>query len=261
ALLRFAGQLADRGIRLLVLPVPGKNVIHPGPLLPPGRVVRPPLHNPSFGALMSRLEAAGVATYDPTDDLLALAASGRPVFLRGDSHWTPHAVERAAAEVARRVEKLAVLRERDPPSENLLRRPVVISGRGDLVTMLRLAEPDRLFRPELIEVRKIERADGASWRPRRGARVLLLGDSFTNVFSDPSLGWGSGAGLAEQLAFELDRPVDRIARNAGGAHETREQLARELASVRDRLAVTRVVVYQFAARELVSGNWRLVDLD
>ena len=37
-------------------------------------------------------------------------------------------------------------------------------------------------------------------------------------------------------------------------------LARELASDRDRLAGKKIVVYQFAVRELSIGNWKLIDL-
>jgi alginate O-acetyltransferase complex protein AlgJ len=74
------------------------------------------------------------------------------------------------------------------------------------------------------------------------------------------MGWGDSAGLIEQLSFELQRPMDRIVRNDNGAFATRERLARELARGHDRLAGKRVVVYQFAARELAFGDWKLVDL-
>jgi alginate O-acetyltransferase complex protein AlgJ len=101
--------------------------------------------------------------------------------------------------------------------------------------------------------------------------VLLLGDSFSNVYSDRAafargagLDWGSGAGLAEQLSFALGRPVDRIVRNDDGAFATRRELAAELARAaargRDRLAGVRAVVWQFAERELAFGDWRPVEL-
>jgi alginate O-acetyltransferase complex protein AlgJ len=63
-----------------------------------------------------------------------------------------------------------------------------------------------------------------------------------------------------------------MTRNAGGAAATRQALADELArhqaqvnrgqapAVRERLADTRVVVWQFAMRELSFGNWRPVTL-
>ena len=70
----------------------------------------------------------------------------------------------------------------------------------------------------------------------------------------------SPAGFIEQLSFLLQRPVDRIIRNDNGAFATREVLARELARGNDRLAGKRLVIFQFANRELAGGNWKLIDL-
>jgi hypothetical protein len=46
-------------------------------------------------------------------------------------------------------------------------------------------------------------------------------------------------------------PVDRIAQDGSGAFATREVLQRDP----DRLTGKRLVVYQFAARELTIGDW------
>ena len=69
------------------------------------------------------------------------------------------------------------------------------------------------------------------------------------------MGWGTSAGLVEQLSFALGRPVDRMVQNDAGSYATREMLAR---AEPQRLAPKRVVVYQFAARELAFGDWRLI---
>jgi alginate O-acetyltransferase complex protein AlgJ len=74
------------------------------------------------------------------------------------------------------------------------------------------------------------------------------------------MGWGEGAGFIEQLSFALQRPLDRISRNDNGAFAMREILAGELARGRDRLAGKRLVIYQFAIRELAVGNWKRIDL-
>jgi hypothetical protein len=74
------------------------------------------------------------------------------------------------------------------------------------------------------------------------------------------MGWGEAAGFAEHLSLALQRPVDRIARNDQAAFATREALARELARGRDRLDGKRVVIYQFASRELAVGDWKVIDL-
>jgi alginate O-acetyltransferase complex protein AlgJ len=135
-----------------------------------------------------------------------------------------------------------------------------VEGIGDVARLLGLPERAARRWRESVETRRVLAADGAPWRPTHGAPVLLLGDSFTAVFSQGDLGWGGGAGLAERLSFHLGLPVDRIVRNAGGASATREALAAELASDPTRLDGVRVVVWQLAARELTQGAWRPVEL-
>jgi alginate O-acetyltransferase complex protein AlgJ len=103
-------------------------------------------------------------------------------------------------------------------------------------------------------------ANGAPWKPSRSGDVLLLGDSFSNIYSLGEMGWGVSAGLPAQLSFLLQRPVDAIIENADGASATRESLARELRSGEDRLAGKRLVIFQFAERELAVGDWKQIDL-
>jgi alginate O-acetyltransferase complex protein AlgJ len=253
AMVELARQVGGHGARLAVLPVPVKPAIRPGPL---ARRQRPPapLRNPSWDELRRRLDAAGIPVVDPAPALAGLGGEG---YLRTDTHWRPEAVELTAALLATAIEPLL-----GPPGDHsgYRRRPVVVENLGDIAAMLRLPVDQRLFAAERVTARMVLDAAGRPWRRAPGAEVLLLGDSLTNVYSDPALGWGRGAGLAEQLSFTLGRPIDKLALNAGGAHATREALARALATGRSRLAGKRVVIYQFATRELSSGDWRPVEL-
>jgi alginate O-acetyltransferase complex protein AlgJ len=131
---------------------------------------------------------------------------------------------------------------------------------GDTMAMLDLPSGQRLFPRETAALRYVMGPDGDSWRPSRDADVLVLGDSFANIYSLPSMGWGESAGLVEQLSYALQRPIDRIVQNDQGAHATRAMLAREMTGGVDRLAAKRVVIWQFAARELAAGDWRLIAL-
>jgi hypothetical protein len=117
-----------------------------------------------------------------------------------------------------------------------------------------------LYPPEEVDVRRVVLPDGSPWRPDRDADVLVLGDSFSNIYSLASMGWGEAAGLMEHLSLALARPVDRIVQNDEGAFATRARLRQEMAAGTDRLAGKRVVVYQFAARELAFGDWQLIEL-
>jgi hypothetical protein len=247
-------DLAARGIRLLVFPVPVKGAVHPEKLT--RRPAQPPLRNPSFADLVRSLERAGILVLDLAP-LLAAAAPRDAQYLETDSHWTPGGMEIAAQALAGWIEKnLSLAGPRRPYRTE--ERPV--QGIGDLVRILELPPGQSLYGPQRVVVRQVLEPSGALWSPDPAAEILILGDSFTNVFSREDLGWGTGAGLAERLSALLGRPVDRIAVNAGGAHASRQALARDLAAGRDRLAGKRLVVYQFAARELAVGDWRRIDL-
>ena len=120
--------------------------------------------------------------------------------------------------------------------------------------MLDLPETASFFPVETVWLRRVLNPDGTPWRSDRAADVLLLGDSFTNIYSLESMGWGTSAGLAEQLSYVLGRPIDRLVQNDEGAFATRAMLQRDAS----RLNGKRVVIYQFAARELSFGDWRMI---
>ena len=260
AITELATQLARRGIALVVLPAPVKPAVHPERFSPRANASGlggAALDNPSFAAFVERLRAAGIEVVDIGPVLRdARADSRRDLYLARDTHWTPPTVELAARQLA------AALQPHLPPAPpaGYRRVGVEVTGMGDLTAMLKLPDGARLYPAQRVRVQRVLQADRRAWEPRADAEVLLLGDSFTNVYSQPDLGWGEGAGLAEQLSYELQRPVDRIAINAGGAWSARDRLAAELRRGNDRLAGKRVVVYEFAARELTSGDWRRIEL-
>jgi len=131
---------------------------------------------------------------------------------------------------------------------------VAVTNLGDIASMLKLPDCERFFPAETVELKRLY----THFDPE--AEVLLLGDSFANIYSLPAMGWGEGGGLAEALGGRLGTPVDAILRNDSGAYTTRQLLANELKRGRDRLSGKSVVVWEFAIRELVNGNWKLIDL-
>lgn len=272
ALERFHADLAERGIELWLLPTPLKTALEPKRLAL--RTVLPvPLYNPSWEEFVRRVEAAGLELIDPAPWMAAGRAED-PLFLATDTHWTPDAMElvaeRLAAELHKRLApevevttEAAVAAETRAVHEgdaSYVRRRVMVEGQGDIGVMLDLPASQALFPSQRVEIEMVLASTGRSWRPTPGAPVLLLGDSFTNVYSESGLGWGQGAGLAEQLSYFLGRPVDRIALNAGGSSASRRALLEALAADAKRLDETRVVVYQFAARELSGGDWVVLPL-
>ena len=68
----------------------------------------------------------------------------------------------------------------------------------------------------------------------RNSEVILLGDSFTNIYSsNQGLDWGVNAGLPEHIALNIGTPIDVISINGGGATEVRKKLAQRRGSSKD----------------------------
>ncbi len=258
----FAGQLRARGISLVLMPVPVKPVIHPEQFGPRRLMAAAPLQNRSFDVFITRLADAGITVFDPAP-LLARRAreTGQPQYLARDTHWTPDAmayIAQALAEQLRRSEAGPALDAVPPKAYS--RGHQEITAPGDTLQMLGLPESRVQRHVETVVIRPVLEEDGTPWRRVPEAPVLLLGDSFSNIYALDGLGWGAGAGLAEQLAYALRRPVDAILRNDAGAYASREQLAHALRAGNRQLDEVRVVVWQFATRELTAGDWRPVPL-
>jgi hypothetical protein len=252
----FRNQLATRGIDLIAMPVPMKPGIDANKLSARAEESAA-LQNASFAEFKARLEKAGVRVFDPSSALMQrkTALSSASLYLESDTHWRPETMELVA-------ENLAAL---IPPSTSTPRAPFQlaekeINGLGDIARMLRLPPSQDLYRPEKVTIHEVL-SGNAMWRPSNDADILLLGDSFSNIFSLDALGWGESAGFAEHLSRALGgRPLDCILRNSDAAYATREILSRDLARGRDRLAGKKLVVWEFAARELAFGDWKIIEM-
>jgi alginate O-acetyltransferase complex protein AlgJ len=259
AILDFKKQLDERGIELVIVPAAVKPSIHPEKFS--GRFDgAAALQNPSFAEFKKRLAAAGVRVFDPAPVLMKLKKeSGRPVYLESDTHWTPRGMEAVARELAAflRAEKILL---GTGGEVRYTRRETKVENLGDIAGMLKLPAGQSFYTKQAVTVRGVLDGKGHPWEPSEAADVLLLGDSFSNVYSLEGMNWGRAAGFAEQLSFELRCPLDRIVVNDNGAHATRGTLARELARGINRLHQKTVVIWEFAARELAVGDWKLVEL-
>ena len=266
-ILDFHRQLQERNITLVVMPTPVKPMVHPDRFS--GRLggktasrqadLPSAIQNPSYRTFLAQLEAARVPVFDVSSTLVGLAQqTDQQQYLKTDTHWTPEAMTHTAIALA-----------------NFLREKVELTGSGtvhyekvsidveclgDIAAMLKLSEERPLFPKERVTLQTIQTTTGEDWKSQRQSEVLVLGDSFSNIYSLDEMGWGKSAGFVEHLSAQLGQPVDRIVMNAGGAYATRQALAQELRRGQDRLAGKRVVVYQFAMRELYSGDWKLFDL-
>ena len=254
AIFAFQAVLAKRGIRLVLLPVPDKAALASEPLHARGAPASLP-QNQDFPQFLSELRQHGVAVFDARESLPPAVV---PLYLVQDTHWTPTYMEHVASGLARYVSGLAAL---PAPAAPFLFHAAAqpMSRVGDIVDMLKLPDDQSYFQPQAVTVHQVQDADGNAWDSDPKADVLLLGDSFSNIFSLEGMGWGAAAGLGPQLSLALRRPIDVIAQNDSGAFATRIALARELSAGEDRLQGKRVVIWEFASRELSVGDWKPMD--
>lgn len=254
AIVAFARDLEPRGIALIVMPTPLKPVVHPEMLAPRFSDAARAPQNPSYRSFVVDLEANGVLVFDPSDALVN-ARRADAQYLATDSHWRPESMEAVADSLAAFITARVRLPAKADPGYRVER--VEVRNRGDIERMLDVPDGDSPFPPEAVWLRRILQADRQPWRSSRDADVLVLGDSFSNIYTLESMGWGTSAGLVEQLSYALGRPIDRLAQNDEGAFATRAMLQRDPR----RLDGKRVVVYQFAMRELAFGDWKVLRLD
>lgn len=257
AIVDFRDQLARRGIELVVLPSPAKATIYPERFSARYRQPATPLHNPSFPEFLRRLQAQGVRVFDPAP-LLLQGKAQQEMFLKTDTHWSPAGAELVARHLADYLAKSRLISDNSPG--RYLQVAAQVENSGDLAAMLKMSKSGQGYPKERVGIRQIKQADGTPWSSSRDAEILLLGDSYANIFSLDGMGWGTGGGLVEQLGFHLRRPVDSILINDKGSFTTRQQLGNQLKRGEDRLAGKKVVVYEFAARELALGDWKLIYL-
>jgi alginate O-acetyltransferase complex protein AlgJ len=257
AIRQFARDLEARGITLVLVPTPVKPTVHPGEL---ARTLEArsdlPMHNQSYAAFVDQMRHEGLLVFDPSSEMARMRAAGAPQYLLTDTHWRPEAMQRVAEALAAFVQQHVTLTSVASPGYEIERREA--QHAGDTAAMLDLPPEQTLYPAERVTLGFVVDGAGDPWRPSRDADVLVLGDSFSNMYSLATMGWGEAAGLVEHFSYALQRPVDRIVQNDDGAHASRDLLRRDVGGAVDRLAGKRVVVWQFAARELAFGDWKII---
>jgi len=258
AIMDFRDQLARRGITLIVMPAPVKPTIYPERHSARYEGRNEAVQNPSFQVFIERLAQEQIACFDPAPVLVQAkaAASDRPLYLRTDTHWTPEGMELAAKALAEFVRGTTDL---PPATDRFSATAEEVTNLGDVAMMLKFPTEWGVFATETVTVRQVTDS-GQPWRPDQSAEILFLGDSFANIFSLAPMGWGERAGLAEHLSLALGLPVDVITRNDAGSFATREMLANQLQRGNDRLAGKKLVIWEFASRELACGDWKMLSM-
>lgn len=249
AIVAFAEQLQQRGIELTVVPVPTKPMLAPSGLVDGSNEIL----RADYDEILTELRDAGVDVVDLVPLLEQIPESQR--YLKQDTHWSAATMEKVAAQFQK--------------SENSTyqKQEIERSHTGDLVGMLDTASP---IYPE--EKQTLRRVIGASTSDPQ-SEIVLLGDSFVNIYEDPALGFGAegeesiGAGFASHLAAAIGQPVHTIAVNGGGSTAARRAfvlLPDDVVRSKER------VIWVFSARDLLLAElparragieWRAVEFN
>lgn len=256
AIAHFAGQLAAHDVELWLVPVPVKPMIVPEHL-GPGAPQRGPIRHAHANVFYDGLQEQGVRVIDLTDLFMRLRDDGDDVFLRQDTHWLPSTMTVAASAVAAELRAQPWFEAAETGLDTSLRNRTG-SHRGDLAGMIETLRDDRLFPPESAVLQQVLHGDAILDEDPR-SDIVLLGDSFVNMFDDPALGFADaldattesgriGAGFAQHLAHHLGRRLEVIAINGQGATGVRRELARRGT---DHLRNKRAVVWVIAERDLM----------
>ncbi|SIR40065.1 twin-arginine translocation pathway signal [Pseudacidovorax sp. RU35E] len=185
--------LAAKGVALVVPVLPDKMRIY-AEKLPADKPMSPEMRQ-RYAGILSRLQAAGVATFDDEKLLMGLKAAGQNVYYRTDQHWTQPAADATAQATA------DLIRQKVP---NLAGQPGTGMALGPLINERRYGDlADRFLSPEQRrsvgrEIYSVRRAgDGESLLADAPAPVHVTGNSMVQPYF----------GFPQKLSNVLDRPV------------------------------------------------------
>ena len=221
--------LEDKGIKLIVLPVPVKAQIHPEAL------AQIESSQESYNQYMEILKSKDIDSLD-LSEILNFPGS----YLKGDTHWSWKAVDMVAKSISAKID-----RELLTHSMTLKEKKNTIVFKGNL---------SRDY-SELEKIKQIIDESGNLYSQSEDAEILLLGDSFFNIFTQDLHSTEFASGLGQRLAFHLQRPVDKIAVNDGGESGSRQILMDELLSGYDRLKNKKYVIWEFNFSEFSKDKW------
>jgi hypothetical protein len=294
AILRFRDQLKERGITLVLMPVPGKPSVYPD--LVTGRTLgkEGQFRSPTL-QLLETLQRQGVAVVDLFAAFQGVRESGGltkntgELYLAHDTHWTPLGAETAAQAVAT---KLSAMSFAPATKKDFRTQGVVVTRWGDILDMMQIPGLRATFTPETVQCLQVldpalgPMVPGPSDRPGtycypgQQASVLVLGDSFCRIYQYPepqtsgempaaaatSRSGETGAkrllpgsaGFISHLALALKSPVDAIVSDGGAATDVR----RKLSTNPEILEGKQVVVWEFVERDIALGaqGWEEVAL-
>lgn len=251
AILAFHQALAAKGISLVLVPVPPKALIY-------SEYVPDANKKPEWGVSLDQyytlLRDKGILVLDLRPEFYQQKKNQKQdLFCRTDTHWSGYGAVVAANLIAKEIAQLI-----PAGSEKYEGKWNDIHIVGDLRLMLGGDQKEK----EILPVREIKDDSGRWPEADATSPVLVLGDSHVLVFHDGKDMYAKGAGISDQLAFALARPVDVIGVRGSGATPARLSFYRKSQRNLNYLAGKKVVVWCFAAREFTeTDGWRVLPIE
>ncbi|WP_234409512.1 twin-arginine translocation pathway signal [Ideonella sp. B508-1] len=185
--------LAACGVTLIAPVLPDKIQLYADKL--PADVSLTPEMRQRYAGILSRLQAAGVATFDDARLLQALRASGQAVYYRTDQHWAQPAADATAQATAELIHQ-KVPQLAGQAGTGMALGPMVNERRfGDLAERFLSAEQRHAIGREIFSVRRA--AESQSLLADAPAPVHVTGNSMVQPYF----------GFPQKLSNLLDRPV------------------------------------------------------
>jgi hypothetical protein len=249
AILQYQAAAQAHGIALVVVPVPEAPVLYPEDVWPAARRSNEPAWSAAYREWYASLRTAGVDVVDVAPAIWSAKQGTADLWPPQNSHWSPAAAAVAGRFIGEHIRPLLgqyAWQQYDT-------RHVVQTVLSDFNATLPLA--DRAP-PHRCAGRLVESA-GQLVTGDDSAAVLLVGDSFSRIYSVPEGPIVPGADLGRHVALALGAPVQVIAKNGKNPSETRELLLQRPAALREK----RVLVWEFATRWLLHPeSWQSVEL-
>jgi len=295
AIVHFRDQLQERGIQLLVMPVPGKPNVYPDMLWRSTGDREKSFSSPTL-AFLQKLQRRGVEFVDLTTrfhEVREANPADESYYLARDTHWTPKGATLAAETVAQRLRSLGWA---PPPVLEFRIRKARVKRYGDVLEMIQVRGARGLFPAEEVECEQVVIDTGAllaasdserpgTYRyPSAETSILVLGDSFCRIYQNrepQSLGevvrssedtgnvpsregktstrlLPGSAGFLSHLALALRAPLDFIVSDGGASTDVR----RSLSTNPEILEGKKLVVWEFVERDIQLGRagWQDVPL-
>lgn len=247
AIINFRDQLKQRGIELLLVPVPPKPAIYADKILPD---FDPSTDNPApyLHQFYDELRSRGADVLD-LEPLFLEKREGEhgPLFCRTDTHWSGAGCVLAARAIVERIRHTISLA---PGANQYTAEWKPIEIKGDLAGLL----PADIPKPggERIDVRTVVvKSTGKAVQTNPNSPVLLLGDSHTLVYHEFH---AEGAGLIDQMADSFGFAPDLIGTRGSGATAVRTALYRRSRRDPEYLAKKKMIIWCFAAREFTEAD-------